>query len=684
MIFDEIIYGTQYYRSPTPLKEEWAGDIARLADFELDAMQIRINWRWNERVEDEYDFSDIDELMSLAEKNGRKVVMKFLLECAPQYVFDKYGGTRIGPKGEQIRGASHGAFYGGWRPCFTNRKVQERAVKFVEKVAERYANRPNIIFWNAWNEIRNTPMEDCFCPECRRAFGEHLKAKYGTIENLNNFHHTAEESFENIALPAMAHGYWDIYEYKLFKGSVELSNWLLFVKNAIRKYDKKHPVMSHAGYTSGFQSHIGDICDDFSVSKTVDFWGTSIPNSGSMEDKNRQIDFLRLNDFVRAINENYFLYEIYPGLGMFYSHYDTPFDMDYKLYTALGSGAKGLMFWQYRSERVGMENDCAGLMRMNGEPREVAFTVRDFGKELHKNMKYFVGATVPKSKIAIVFDFNSLLMSEIEDACGKNYDFVSSPLRSCWAYYKAHVGMYRLLKDMNFDVDYVDVHNSKKFADYKVLYFPYFVMADEKSLSAIGEFIKNGGTVLADEGFAMREPNTWMNPYDLKTKPFLNARMLERRLVKDKNITADYKGNAIHITPYCTQYEVDNANVLMNFADGTPAMFEVKYGKGKFILNGFSVGAAYEEKPDEVYRLMVADLLNGVLNKNEYSDNLNGVYAKIMKNGKYTIVTFLNTSKSAVKRNIKGNVVSISGSGKFENGEFTVPEKSCTYVIFSE
>jgi hypothetical protein len=40
--------------------------------------------------------------MELAEKYNRKVIIKFLLECAPQYVFDKYEGTRIGPRGERM------------------------------------------------------------------------------------------------------------------------------------------------------------------------------------------------------------------------------------------------------------------------------------------------------------------------------------------------------------------------------------------------------------------------------------------------------------------------------------------------------------------------------------------------------------------------------------------------------
>ena len=159
MFFDEIVHGTQYYRSPTPLPEEWEGDIDRMGDFNLDTFQIRINWRNNELREDEYDFSDVDRLLELAKKYNRKVVMKFLLECAPQYIFDKYDGVRVGPKGERLRGGYHGAFFGGWKPCFTNVHVKERAMKFVDKVVERYYKDESIILWNVWNEPRNRPIE---------------------------------------------------------------------------------------------------------------------------------------------------------------------------------------------------------------------------------------------------------------------------------------------------------------------------------------------------------------------------------------------------------------------------------------------------------------------------------------------------------------------------------------------
>ena len=679
MIFNEIIHGTQYYRSPTPLPEEWEPDLVRMTDFNIDTIQIRINWRNNEIRENEYRFDDVDKLMELAEKHNKKVVIKFLLECAPQYVFDKYGGTRIGPKGEQIRGTYHGAFFGGWRPCFTNPMVQERAVKFVEKIAQRYAGRKNVILWNAWNEIRNRPIEDCFCPHCRAAFGKYLKGKFKTIDALNSFYGATEESFETINLPAGPHGYWDIYEFKKFKGSKELYNWLRFVYEGIRKYDKTTPIMSHVGFTSAFQISISDVCDDYEVAKAVDFWGTSVPCDSKMDSHEKRLDFFLLNDFLRSVDENYFVHEIYPGLGMFRNAwYDTPFDLRFKLYGALASGAKGTMYWQYRAERVGHENDCAGIMRMDGSPREVAYEAQKYGEQLKKNMPYFVGSNAVNADMGIVFDFDSMLLSEIEDACGPDYDFTMYAPQ--YYYHLAHKGMYRLLRNENYNVDYVNANTPEKFKNYKVLYFPYHAMLKPATVEYLKEFMENGGIVVADEGFGMRTQNTWMQPYDIDCKPLMTARLKERRMLRGE--TFDYNGETITIAPYKSEYNVENATVEMRFANGAPAMQSVQVGKGKLYLCGFSIGYSYHETQGKG----LVDFMNTVfeaagMQKYQFADTKQGIYEKRLQNGDKEIVFLFNNSDKDKSFDFGTEILAFGGDGAVNGTKLNVSTGGMAYAV---
>ena len=94
--FDGIIHGTQYYRAPTPLPEDWEADLQKAADARIDVIQLRVQWRWHERRKGEYCFEDNDRLFGLAEKYGIRVIIKFLMENAPEWLYREYNCYRIG------------------------------------------------------------------------------------------------------------------------------------------------------------------------------------------------------------------------------------------------------------------------------------------------------------------------------------------------------------------------------------------------------------------------------------------------------------------------------------------------------------------------------------------------------------------------------------------------------------
>lgn len=675
-VFGDIFYGTQYYRAPTPLPDEWETDLGALGDLHLDLIQIRINWRNNERCEDVYTFDDVDRLMDLAEKYGKKVVIKFLLECAPQYVFDKYDGSRIGHKGEKLRGSSNGAFYsGGWLPCFTNPKVAERAAKFVRIVAERYADRRNLVFWNAWNEPRCRPVDECFCTSCRKAFGEYLRHKFGTVEKLNDFYGVCEESFERIALPISANGYWDVFEFKKFKSANCIHDNLKFVYEAVRTVDKCRPVISHIGATAGFQYDLNDICDDFTVSKAVDGWGTSLPLDTTMDTPEKRLAFGRLNDFLRCVDPNYFIYEIYPGLGMFHLPYDTVWDMDYKLYSGLACGSKGFSFWQYRAERVAGENDCAGLARADGSPRSVLESVRRFGADLQPLKKVLAKCQPPRAEIAIVFDYDSLLMSEIEDAAGPLYDFKPIDERSIQYYTRSHSGFYELMRRNDYPVDYVPVRKAEEILHYKVAYFPDCAMLDPAIVPVLEKFVANGGILLADEGFGLRQLNTWMNPYDIACGKIMKARLRERRQggrkVSVRSATAESAG-------YHSEYAVENAEVVCSFADGVPAVQMVRFGKGKTLLFGFSIGYASAVASSPLWLGLFEDVTQDAgLSKTSYGRFAEGLEERRLVGAGGEYVFLINSSDREKSVEIREKVAETFAAGRMNGGAALVPARAC-------
>lgn len=668
------MHGIQYYRAPTPLKDEWQTDLENIKKLNLDVVQIRINWRNNERKEGVYTFDDVDQLMALTKKQGLKVIIKFLLECAPQYVFEKYGGTRIGPKGEMIRGGSHGAFYtGGWIPCFTNPDVKKSAIRFVEKVTERYKDYDNIILWNAWNEPRNRPIEECFCPHCRKAYGEHLKKRFKTIEALNDYFGVAEESFETIALPAMAHGYWDMFTFKKWSSGQKIHDNLRFVYDAVRKYDKERPIMAHVGICSIFQTTLGDISDDDVVSSAVDFYGTSLPFDTNMDVRENRLDMLMLTDYMRSLDPEYFVHEIYPGLG-FFKFYDTPFDMSFKVYAALGGGAKGICYWQYRAERVGMENDCAGIASPDGTLREVAYAVKDFGGALKKHAAYFENTTVEKADIAVLFDYNCSLMSLVEDNCGDLYDFKQKDALNY--YRRSLVGFYRMLKENDYPVDFVRTAKLDEKLDYKAIYIPYYCMSDENTAKILTDYVKNGGVLIADEGFGLRTENTWLQPSDVDFKPAITARATRRRQTQS---TVIYGEKSFNAAPFRTDYATDGETIA-RFDDGKPAARKIPHGKGFVYLFGFSFGHSYENEKTAVSEFAI-DLIRPLgVKKYSYACAQKAFFQQNLLFDGGIINVLLNASQGPVTITAK-NFCDLGDGITADGDKLTIPPETATYVI---
>lgn len=673
----KMLYGTQYYRFPTPLKNEWEEDIANMGDYSLDTFQIRINWRTNEIKENQYNFDDVDELVRLAKKHNKKIIIKFLLECAPQYIFDKYEGTRIGPRGERIRGGYHGAFYGGWQPCFTNPKIQERAVKFVQEVVKRYKDKENLLFYNAWNEIRNRPIEDCFCPYCKKEYQSYLKKKFITIDKLNKFYGATEESFETIDLPSTPHGYWDIYEFKKFRGEYVNYQKVRMVYDAIKEIDKKHQVMCHVGFTSGFQTDICDCVNDFYVSKAVDFWGTSIPFEHHMDTFDQRMDMQLLLDFIRSVNKHYVVHELYPSLGR-YILYDTPYDLKYKIFKILSRGSKGICYWQYRSERVGHESDCSGIMYMNGKPRKVATSVKEGGDFVNKYDSFLYQASAKKNEMAILYDFDSSLLSEIEDASfSPDYTFVSIwPMQY---YVKAHQGLYRLCNACNYEVDYLSTTKLEELNNYKVVFVPCLAMLNKGKSEALQDFVAQGGTLILEDGFGLRQENTWCQPYNIGTK-MMDA-WLEYRMKESKELT--YENIKDQFGPYTSVIRIKNAKTLGRFSDNEPAIQEVSYGKGKIIVLGFSLGFTYSDSHRESTKEMLELLLkNEHISKKLYSNIDLGIEENRISNDNEEMVFLFNTSDNKQAIDIKEEVTEICLGNNLSDGFLNIdPESIAVFKV---
>ncbi|MBN2641332.1 MAG: beta-galactosidase, partial [Victivallales bacterium] len=510
---NEFTYATQYYRPPTPLPDEWENDIDRMHSLTgVDTFQLRVQWRWHEPREGEYVFDDLDELFELAARYGRKVLFKFLLENAPDYIYHRYGGTRRDMNGTAMRPLAHGAYYcGGWLPCFDNPDVLRKAGEFVRVMVERYKDRPELLLWNVWNEPIARPIGECGCTHSVAAYRDWLRRSYGDIGSLNNFLGKRWESFETVEPPASPTDYAELFMWRQWALEA-VTERVRFVYDIVKGLDSTRPVITHVGGCSILQDVAGGGSDDVSNAKAVDFYGCSLPTATVLGNPINDCWPALQCDWLRSVSPYYWVYELYPDWGAWHPRVRIG-DYKTKVLSSLACGAKGIVYWQYRAERLGMENNLSGLVNIDGSPKAVSNESVKIAGLIREHSDFLMSSRVKTSSIALVYSLKSDLISRVENTgSGGMWDFSLRNPDGSYLYKKALCGAYALFRELGYTVEWLDSRAlAKRAQDFELIYLPEYFMPEAGESQALQQFAKNGGKLIAEEGVGLRQANTWVN-----------------------------------------------------------------------------------------------------------------------------------------------------------------------------
>ena len=594
-----FIYGTQYYRAPTPLPEEWEYDLRNMEKIGLQAIQLRVQWRWNEPEEGKYLFEDIDRLFDLAEKYRKKVIFKFLMECAPDYIFYKYQGYRKDMHGLPMNPGAHGAFYvGGWLPCFDNPDVIRKAEDFVRIFVDRYKERENLLLWNIWNEPRSRPIGECGCQYSIKAYREWLKEKYKTIETLNNKFGKRWESFDTIMPPSMPHDYAELFLWRKWALSA-VKKRLQFMYKAVRDVDPTTPITTHVGACNVIQDIAGDGSDDLENATVVDFYGTSLPSEAHITDIIDESQLLMTCDWLRSVSEYYWVNELYPDWGN-WNRKATVEDLRFKVWSTIACGAKGLLYWQFRAERLGNENNLSGLVNIDGSFKDITYEARRISKIIKTHGNLLLQAKVKEDEVGILYSLESDLINRIENTGGSTRWSFELKGGYPYGYKKALIGIYTLFRELGFTIQWIDTRKLKeKIKSVRLLYIPECFIISEENIELIEDFVKKGGYVIAEEGIGLRKENTWLNlEWPMKRVSKLFGAKIEERISAEK--VADYLtlfGTTIPPGGYISYLNIKEADAIGYWQDKRIGAS----WKGKLFYIGTSLGISFYENFQKNY-----------------------------------------------------------------------------------
>lgn len=604
--FDHIIYGTQYYRAPTPLSDEWEADLEKAAAANLEAIQLRVQWRWHERRKGEITYDDNDRLFELAEKYGLKVIIKFMMENAPEWLYREYDCYRIDNEGIVIPAGAAAAYYvGGWVPCFDHPGVREEGARFISAIVERYKDRDSLIAWNAWNEPLVRPFGECCCEHSAASFRSWLEQQWGTIENFNAFTGKAWGDWQEVGPPRL----YSKTENQFGSDFTELYFWkkwamwacadrVKWVYDTVKAGDPGRPCYAHVGGASILQIILAFATDDRQVAEKVDYYGSSLPSplisSGTPETPEYDRGIWNISlvcDWLRAVSPDYWINEIYNYVGKWPQENVRDADLYYRNLMCVAHGAKGLVYWQFHMERLGTESEDDGLVTIAGEHTERLDWASQIGAFLKKHGKDLREATVPPGDVTIVYDISSDLMSAIQEAYFSGHD-VHGHLDS--PYKVALRGLYLHLWREGLTVDFVDARDHDLFMGRSVICLPYPVILSEPMQESLRQFVHEGGILLSDPCPGLREENTWVAPIcpPETLREVFGCRQTRYVYQHDGLTFRPESGSCMDVSGSMAEFGEleDGARVIAHWDNGTPAAVEHMYGEGKAVLLGFQPG----------------------------------------------------------------------------------------------
>jgi len=574
---NQIYYGGDY--NPDQWDDKTIDEDMRLfreAKINLVTLPV-FSWAKLEPKEGCYEFEWLDKLMDKLWDNGIRVCLATPTTAQPAWLSHKY--PEVLPVDIAGRKRTHGmrVFF-----CVNSVKYRERAAAIAKKMALRYGKHPALAVWHVSNEYGTY----CYCPTCEGKFREWLKARYGTIENLNVRWNTAfwgrtMYTFDEVMLPT------ELNDDYRFNPAIQL-DYMRFVTAStkecfLNEYDILKDVTPDIPISTNMSGFIKKL-DQFELVTAMDIVGWD--NYPSPKDDKSFVAFK--HDIMRGLKggQSYMMTEQSPNQQNWqpYNKLKRPGEVRLISYQALAHGSDTCMFFQMRQSVGGQEKFHGAVISHAGHGNTRVFReCAQLGNELDRLGNAFLEGRTP-SKVGILFDWNNWWALELSSGPSKDMDY----LKTVASYYKPFY-------DMNIPVDILNV--SSDLSSYSLIVAPMLYMIKEGVAERIESFVRNGGTFVATtmSGLADENDRCIFGEYPGKLKEVLGVWIEETDALfpEEHNVMLMKENPFVKVDDFKTQYTCGflcdiihpiSAQPLAvytnDFYEGSPCLLVNSYGKG--------------------------------------------------------------------------------------------------------
>lgn len=511
----EFIYGAEFFRPPNPtraLRHEMLKAIAN--EYKFNIIRIYCSWVYLNPEPGKFDFTEIEETLSDCDQLGLKVLMGAVIEEAPYWLEAAHPESRfvdaLGvPQHLQTTSIN---MSGGWPSlCMDWAPVRDAAETFLLELAKVVSKHASMYAYDVWNEPHLEPSGGhefnpstdqrlyCYCEKTIASFQNWLRRRYGTLEKLSQAWVKRYPNWDVIDPPRGPGSYVDWVDWRRFMIERSTEEMRFRVKT-LRSVDTRSILESHVFTQAAILPVALQAINPWRLAELMEYWGLSnFPRwQGSpIYFGAAQIELTR----AAAAGKPFWTTELQGGHGsngIRRSRQMRARDIRLWNWMLVAMGGKGIIYWCYLTEATGTESTGFGLVERDGSASERVLEAAQDHKLIQAQWE-IIKDYKPSPEVAVLVDIDNALltfaMSGKEDASTRSF-----------------AGYYKALWNSDVLVDFIEPRSLGNSEKYRLIIAPWHLIGKKETCACLQQFVKAGGTLLLETGFASYDEHMVYNP----------------------------------------------------------------------------------------------------------------------------------------------------------------------------